>query len=79
MNVWKIEPEHTEELPPIVVGNVDGGKITKRVFVHNTKKMGQHLVVQDTVKEYHIFLMTGGLMDEVSPLEERREYASDPV
>ena len=76
MNVWKIDPETTEELPPIEL-RYDGKKVTKRVLVTNTKKISQYLVVEDVVGAYHIFLATGGLADETSPLEPKEEFQDD--
>ena len=78
MNVWKIEPEQTQELPPIEL-RYDGKKVTKRVLITNTKKISQYLVVEDVVGAYHIFLATGGLADEASPLEEKEDFQSDRV
>jgi len=78
MNVWKLEPGQSQELPPIEL-RYDGKKVTKCVIIHNTKKISQHLVVEDAVGTYHIFLAVGGLADGVSPLEEKEGFASDRV
>ena len=78
MNVWRIEPEQTQELPPLEL-RYDGEKVTKRVLITNTKKVGQYLVVEDVPGTYHIFLASGGLVDEASPLERKEEFQSDRV
>lgn len=78
MNVWKIEPDQTQELPPIEL-RYDGRKVTKRVIITNTKKVSQYLVVRAEVGAYRIFLMTGGLADDMSPLEKTEEFRSDRV
>ena len=78
MNVWKLEPEQTQELPPIEL-RYDGQKVTKRVIITNTKKVSQYLVVRAEVGAYCIFLMTSGLADDVSPLEKKEDFRSDIV